>query len=81
MAPLGLLPSIVGHKPELSEQMGNSQFTLTRSFNSSLTMSPGQKLHDGGSKSQVEKKKKDVIYSLITQDRSVHVHVMYSQSQ
>lgn len=71
----------MGQRPELSEQMGLSQFTLTRRFNSSLTMSPGQKLHDGGSKSQVEKRDVINIRSLITQERRVHVCVMYGQSQ
>ena len=57
MSPLFLLAMTSGQKPELSEQMGLFQFTLTRRFNSSLNMSPGQKLHDGGSKSKFKKHK------------------------
>ena len=58
MLPVCLLIAIAGQEPELSEQWGCSQFTLTCRSNPSLTISPGQKLHDGGSKSQVEKKRR-----------------------
>ena len=74
MPPVCLLTSILGQEPELSEQWGCSQITLTCRCNSSLSISPGQKLHDGGSKSQV--KNKDV-----KRDMSDIEHEVYTQTR
>lgn len=46
----------VGGEPELSEHIGLSQETRSSKVVTSLTMSAGQKLHDGGSGSDQEKK-------------------------
>ena len=53
-SPLCLFAVIIGGKWELSEQTGLSHVTLICPCLATLTMSPGQKLQVGGSKSESE---------------------------